>query len=33
MSEAFTKFFSAIAKDTDNKIIPTNTTHEDFLNA
>ena len=31
--EAFNKFFSTIAKDIDNKIILTNKTHEDYLNA
>ena len=33
MSEAFNKFFSTIAKDIDNKIIPTNKSHNDYLNA
>ena len=33
ISEAFNKFFSTIAKDIDNKIIHTNTTHKDYLNA
>ena len=33
ISEAFNKFFSTIAKDIDNKIIPTNKTHKDYLNA
>ena len=33
ISEAFKKFFSTIAKDIDNKIIPTNKTHKDYLNA
>ena len=33
MSEAFNKFFSPIAKDIDNKIIPTNKSHNDYLNA
>ena len=33
MSEAFNKFFFTIAKDIDNKIIPTNKTHRDYLNA
>ena len=32
ISEAFNKFFSLIAKDIDNKIIPTNKTHKDILN-
>ena len=32
-SEAFNKFFSPIAKDIDNKIIPTNKTYKDYLNA
>ena len=31
ISDAF-KFFSTIAKDIDNKIIPTNKTHKDYLN-
>ena len=33
ISEAFNKFFSTIAKDIDNKIIPTNKTNKDYLNA
>ena len=33
ISETFNKFFSTIAKDIDNKIIPTNKTHKDYLNA
>ena len=33
ISEAFSKFFSIIVKDVDNKIIPTNKTHKDYLNA
>ena len=33
ISKAFNKFFSTIAKDIDNKIIPTNKTHKDYLNA
>ena len=33
ISEAFNKFFSTIPKDIDNKIIPTNKTHKDYLNA
>ena len=33
ISEAFNKFFSSIAKDIDTKIIPTNKTHKDYLNA
>ena len=33
ISEDFNKFFSTIAKDIDNKIIPTNKTHKDYLNA
>ena len=33
ISEAFNKFFSTIPKDIDNKIIPTNKTHRDYLNA
>ena len=33
ISETFNKFFSPIAKDIDNKIIPTNKTHKDYLNA
>ena len=32
ISEAFNKFFSTIAKDINNKIIPTNKTHKDYLN-
>ena len=32
ISDAFNKFFSTIAKDIDNKIIPTNKTHKDYLN-
>ena len=32
ISDAFNKFFSTIAKDADNKIIPTNKTHKDYLN-
>ena len=32
ISDAFHKFFSTIAKDIDNKIIPTNKTHKDYLN-
>ena len=32
ISEAFNKFFSLIAKDIDNKIIPYNKTHKDILN-
>ena len=31
--DAFNKFFSTIAKGIDNKIIPTNKTHKDYLNA
>ena len=30
ISDAFNKFFSTIAKDIDNKIIPTNKTHKDY---
>ena len=33
ISEAFSKFFSIIVKDVDNKIIPTNKIHKDYLNA
>ena len=33
ISEAFNTFFSTIAKDINNKIIPTNKTHKDYLNA
>ena len=33
ISEAFNKFFYSIAKDIDTKIIPTNKTHKDYLNA
>ena len=29
ISDAFNKFFSTIAKDIDNKIIPTNKSHKD----
>ena len=32
ISDAFNRFFSTIAKDIVNKIIPTNKTHEDYLN-
>ena len=32
ISDTFNKFFSTIAKDMDNKIIPTNKTHKDYLN-
>ena len=32
ISDAFNKFFSTIAKDADNKIIPTNKTRKDYLN-
>ena len=32
ISDAFNKFFSTIAKDIDNKIIPANKTHKDYLN-
>ena len=32
ISDAFKKFFSIIAKDIDNKIIPANKTHKDYLN-
>ena len=32
ISDAFNKFLSTIAKDIDNKIIPTNKTHKDCLN-
>ena len=32
ISDAFNKFFSTIAKDIDNKIIPTNKTQKDYLN-
>ena len=31
ISEAFNKFFSKAAKDIDNKIIPNNKTHKDYL--
>ena len=30
ISEAFNKLFPTIAKDIDNKIIPTNKTHKDY---
>ena len=33
ISEAFNKCFSIIVKYIDNKIIPTNKTHKDYLNA
>ena len=33
ISEDFNSFFSTIAKDIDNKIIPTNKTHKDYLDA
>ena len=33
ISEAFNKFFSTLTKDIDNKIIPTNKTNQDYLNA
>ena len=33
ISEAFNKFFSTIGKDIDNKFIPTNKTHKDYLHA
>ena len=33
ISEAFNKFFSTIAEDIDNKIIPINKTHKNYLNA
>ena len=33
ISEVFNKSFSTIAKDIDNKIIPTNKTHKNYLNA
>ena len=32
ISDTFNKFFSTIAKNIDNKIIPTNKTHKDYLN-
>ena len=32
ISDAFNKFFSTIAKDIDNKIIPTNKTQKDYFN-
>ena len=32
ISVAFNKFFFTIAEDIDNKIIPTNKTHKDYLN-
>ena len=32
-SEAFNMFFSTIAKDIDEKIVPTNKTHKDYFNA
>ena len=32
ISDAFNKFFSTIAKDGDNKIIPTKKTPKDYLN-
>ena len=32
ISDAFNKFFFTIAKDIDNKIIPTNKTHKDYFN-
>ena len=32
ISDSFNKFFSIIAKDIDNKIIPINKTHKDYLN-
>ena len=32
ISKVFNKFFSTIAKDIDNKIIPTSKTHKDYLN-
>ena len=33
ISEAFNKFFSTLTKDIDSKIIPTNKTNQDYLNA
>ena len=33
ISEAFNKFFSTIAKDIDNKVISTNKSCKDYLNA
>ena len=33
ISKAFNKFFSTIAEDIDNKIIPINKTHKNYLNA
>ena len=32
ISDVFSSFFSTIAKGIDNKIIPTNKTHKDYLN-
>ena len=32
ISDAFNKFFSTIVRDIDNKIIPNNKTHKDYLN-
>ena len=32
ISDVFNSFFSTIAKGIDNKIIPTNKTHKDYLN-
>ena len=32
ISVAFNKFFFTIAENIDNKIIPTNKTHKDYLN-